>query len=170
MKIVDKLYDSKATTSPISIKAVTQELFSKHQGGCFDRLMVLCTLRQHWSHIVGCIAAHNSTPIALKEPNILVIQCSTSSWVQELRGLRPRILERLENSISTVDIKDLKIELQRHSVGVIGESRYQKHTPVRRSLTDNEIQRIRDMTLEVDNESLRNTLIRLFSRIAETSR
>jgi predicted nucleic acid-binding Zn ribbon protein len=63
-----------------------------------------------WQEAVGEVIAANTRPAAFKG-NLLIVNATSSSWLQQLRFLKPEILQKVNNVLGNVSVKDIKFKV-----------------------------------------------------------
>jgi predicted nucleic acid-binding Zn ribbon protein len=63
-----------------------------------------------WEEAVGEVIAANTRPAAFKG-NLLIVNATSSSWLQQLRFLKPEIIQKLNHVLGEVPVKDIKFKI-----------------------------------------------------------
>jgi len=63
-----------------------------------------------WQEAVGDVIAANTRPAAFKG-NLLIVNATSSSWLQQLRFLKPEILQKVNHVLDNVSVKDIKFKV-----------------------------------------------------------
>ena len=63
-----------------------------------------------WQEAVGDVIAANTRPAAFKG-NLLIVNATSSSWLQQLRFLKPEILQKVNHVLENVSVKDIKFKV-----------------------------------------------------------
>jgi len=63
-----------------------------------------------WQEAVGDVIAANTRPAAFKG-NLLIVNATSSSWLQQLRFLKPEILQKVNHVLGNVSVKDIKFKV-----------------------------------------------------------
>ena len=63
-----------------------------------------------WEEAVGEVIAANTRPAAFKE-NLLIVNATSSSWLQQLRFLKPEIIQKINHALGDVPVKDIKFKI-----------------------------------------------------------
>ena len=63
-----------------------------------------------WQEAVGDVIAANTRPAAFKG-NLLIVNATSSSWIQQLRFLKPEILQKVNHVLGNVSVKDIKFKV-----------------------------------------------------------
>ena len=63
-----------------------------------------------WQEAVGDVIAANTRPAAFKG-NLLIVNTTSSSWIQQLRFLKPEILQKVNHVLGNVSVKDIKFKV-----------------------------------------------------------
>ena len=63
-----------------------------------------------WQEAVGDVIAGNTRPAAFKG-NLLIVNTTSSSWLQQLRFLKPEILQKVNHVLGNVSVKDIKFKV-----------------------------------------------------------
>ncbi len=63
-----------------------------------------------WQEAVGDMIAANTRPAAFKG-NLLIVNATSSSWLQQLRFLKPEILQKVNHVLGNVSVKDIKFKV-----------------------------------------------------------
>jgi predicted nucleic acid-binding Zn ribbon protein len=63
-----------------------------------------------WQEAVGEVIAANTRPAAFKG-NLLIVNATSSSWLQQLRFLKPEILQKVNHVLGNVSVKDIKFKV-----------------------------------------------------------
>jgi predicted nucleic acid-binding Zn ribbon protein len=56
------------------------------------------------------VIAANTRPAAFKG-NLLIVNATSSSWLQQLRFLKPEILQKVNHVLGNVSVKDIKFKV-----------------------------------------------------------
>lgn len=155
---------------PRSVGDVTHELFASGLPGAWNtNFRALMVVRSRWEDLVGQAMAKNVVVVALERDDRLIVEAATTAWVQEVKGLTRRILERISTYEDVPKIRDLVVRLHRHG------RRDARHEPAatsprRRTLAADERCRIDDVVRDIDDPTLREVVARVFERTLETVR
>ena len=63
-----------------------------------------------WEEAVGEVIAENTRPAAFKG-NLLIVNATSSSWLQQLRFLKPEIIQKLNHFLGNVPVRDIKFKV-----------------------------------------------------------
>ena len=63
-----------------------------------------------WQEAVGEVIAANTRPAAFKE-TLLIVNATSSSWLQQLRFLKPEILQKVNHVLGNASVKDIKFKV-----------------------------------------------------------
>ena len=63
-----------------------------------------------WEEAVGEVIATNTRPAAFKG-DLLIVNATSSSWLQQLRFLKPEIIQKINHALGEVPVKDIKFKI-----------------------------------------------------------
>ena len=63
-----------------------------------------------WQEAVGDVIAANTRPAAFKG-NLLIVNATSSSWLQQLRFLNPEIIQKLNHVLGEIPVNDIKFKI-----------------------------------------------------------
>lgn len=63
-----------------------------------------------WEEAVGKVIAANTRPAAFKG-NLLIVYATSSSWLQQLRFLKPEIIQKLNHVLGEGTVKAIKFKI-----------------------------------------------------------
>ena len=63
-----------------------------------------------WEEAVGEVIAANTRPAAFKG-NLLIVNATSSSWLQQLRFLKPEIIQKINHILGGGAVKDIKFKI-----------------------------------------------------------
>ena len=63
-----------------------------------------------WEEAVGEVIAVNTRPAAFKG-DLLIVNATSSSWLQQLRFLKPEIIRKINHALGEVPVKDIKFKI-----------------------------------------------------------
>ena len=63
-----------------------------------------------WEEAVGEVIAANTRPAAFKG-DLLIVNATSSSWLQQLRFLKPEIIQKVNHVLGDVPVKDIKFKV-----------------------------------------------------------
>ena len=63
-----------------------------------------------WQEAVGEVIAANTRPAAFKG-TLLIVNATSYSWLQQLRFLKPEILQKVNHVLGNVSVKDIKFKV-----------------------------------------------------------
>ena len=114
---------------------------------------------QFWEEAVGAHIASKATPVAFRD-GTLTVRVSSSAWMQQLSLMKREIVGQLNAAIGYSLVNDLFFRQ-----GTVHEKEAE---PVaisiqKRSLSDVEIQQLRERTNAIADPELRDAFISLFS-------
>lgn len=75
-----------------------------------DRSGGLMHLIQVWNKVVGPPISDNAKPFAVKG-SLLLVHVSSSVWLHQLRFLRAELLEKLNHSLRSQSLADIKFKI-----------------------------------------------------------
>lgn len=149
---------------------VAEELFATELSGAWHaNFRTLMVLRRHWRDLVGEPMAKSVVVVAVERDDRLVLEAATTAWVQEVKGLTRRILERIATHGDLPTIRDLVVRLHRHGRRD-GRDESTAAPPKRRTLAVDERCRIDDVVRDIDDPTLRGVVARVLGRTLETVR
>lgn len=114
---------------------------------------------QFWEEAVGTHIASKATPVAFRD-GTLTIRVSGSAWMQQLSLMKLDIISHLNDAIGFPLVNDLFF---RQGTIQKKEAELSAVSVQKRSLSDVEIQQLRERTATVSDPELREAFITLFS-------
>ena len=63
-----------------------------------------------WEEAVGEAIAANTRPAAFKG-HLLIVHATSSSWIQQLRFLKPEIIQKINHALGDVLVNDIKFKI-----------------------------------------------------------
>jgi len=63
-----------------------------------------------WEKAVGETIAENTRPAAFKG-DLLIVNATSSSWLQQLRFLKTEIIQKVNQGLGNVSVKDIKFKV-----------------------------------------------------------
>ena len=114
-----------------------------------------------WKEIVGETIALQSQPRSLRN-QILFVDVSHSTWIQQLQFLKPQLLEKLNAFLGKSQIKDIRFKIGKISLPSVSSS----PSPVwpKEPLDKGTLARMNDLLGKIEDkemrEGLRNILIK----------
>ena len=63
-----------------------------------------------WEETVGEVIAANTRPAAFKG-DLLIVNATSSSWLQQLRFLKPEIIQKINHALGELPVKDIKFKI-----------------------------------------------------------
>jgi predicted nucleic acid-binding Zn ribbon protein len=63
-----------------------------------------------WEDAVGEVIAANTRPAAFKG-DLLIVNVTSSSWLQQLRFLKPEIMQKINHALGEGPVKDIKFKI-----------------------------------------------------------
>lgn len=114
---------------------------------------------QFWEEAVGSHVASKATPVAFRD-GTLTVRVSGSAWMQQLSLMKLDIISHLNDAIGFPLVNDLFF---RQGTIQKKEAELSAVDVQKRSLSDAEIQQLRERTRAVSDPELREAFIALFS-------
>jgi predicted nucleic acid-binding Zn ribbon protein len=91
----------------VHIGSVIRDMLNKHRLQTDASLIRVWDI---WEKAVGGTIAENTRPAAFKG-DLLIVNATSSSWLQQLRFLKPEIIQKVNHAIGTVSVKDIKFKV-----------------------------------------------------------
>ena len=63
-----------------------------------------------WEDAVGEVIAANTRPAAFKG-DLLIVNATSSSWLQQLRFLKPEVIRKINHALGEVSVQDIKFKI-----------------------------------------------------------
>jgi predicted nucleic acid-binding Zn ribbon protein len=63
-----------------------------------------------WEEAVGEVIAANTRPAAFKG-DLLIVNATSSSWLQQLRFLKPEIIRKINHVLGEVPVREIKFKI-----------------------------------------------------------
>jgi len=91
----------------VHIGSVIRDMLNNHR---LETDTSLVRVWDIWEQAVGEVVAANTRPAAFKG-NLLIVNATSSSWLQQLRFLKPEIIHKINHLIGGVPVKDIKFKI-----------------------------------------------------------
>jgi len=97
----------KEKRSFVHIGKVIQDMLKNHRLGTDTSLVRVWDV---WEDAVGEAIAANTRPAAFKG-DLLIVNATSSSWLQQLRFLKAEIIQKINHALGDVPVKDIKFKI-----------------------------------------------------------
>lgn len=97
----------KEKRSFVHIGKVIQDMLKTHRLGTDTSLVRVWDV---WEAAVGEAIAANTRPAAFKG-DLLIVNATSSSWLQQLRFLKAEIIQKINHALGDVPVKDIKFKI-----------------------------------------------------------
>ena len=97
----------KEKRSFVHIGNVIQDMLKNHRLATDTSLIRVWDV---WEEAVGEVIAANTRPAAFKG-DLLIVNATSSSWLQQLRFLKPEIIQKINHVLGEVPVKDIKFKI-----------------------------------------------------------
>ena len=91
----------------VHIGNVIRDMLKKHRLATDTSLIRVWDV---WEEAVGEVVAANTRPAAFKG-DLLIVNATSSSWLQQLRFLRSEIIQKVNHALGGDPIKDIKFKI-----------------------------------------------------------
>ena len=131
-------------------------------GSFSSKLNQLLLLRKKWTLIAGKIVSDNINIVAIRDDKTLILQATSSVWMQEMSGLRLPVLKKIKSILPELEIKRIIVKIGK-KLDIIKSSACQRADRfVDMGLTKTKIEQIDNCVKDVKNENLKQLLKRIF--------
>lgn len=97
----------KKTKRCVHIGGILAEILKQHRRTSGRELTVILG---QWDDIVGPAIAENAQPVGYRK-RVLLVNVTSSVWIQQLQFLKTDILSRLNDTLGNVRVDDVKFKI-----------------------------------------------------------
>ncbi len=91
----------------VHLGSVIREMLKNHRLATDTSLIQVWDI---WEASVGEVIAANTRPAAFKG-DLLIVNATSSSWLQQLRFLKPEIIRKINHALKEVSVQDIKFKI-----------------------------------------------------------